>query len=667
MGPGQLERVSGMATATMAASDIPTVIRPLPSIKQCLTEEGLSQVLEGKEAEHLTMEQVRLDLEALFGSSYAASAIVRRLEKRMQGDDFDPFVCDPEDAHCHVIEVLSAKGASSIVYLAGTGAENIFVIKRNTPEKEEWKSRMEREISVHPKLQSIPELQPFVPQMFGHGVHDGLPTMRMERIRGYSLRDILEANKGGLPPKLIYYILSQLSYTLALLHNKAKLMNRDIKLDNILIEEQGRVISIDFGVAKEIVAGSAEIKPTEDRQTQLTLEGHFVGTPGYICHYDPQDSPRSDIYSLGITGYQLLTGNVEPLPLQQRKEGKKEDALMQLLRRMTEQDYSKRPTAAALHKLCRRHLRLEHGQKWKPLTVRPASEKSEDPYLLPYRTAQEFKDALVSQYLPHPAVQFLQRHYRKGIAAAAIATGGLYVSLEKEDQSQPPPPVTAASLQTLEIETPKIVALDAGGQLTVRPAEDGIGGDIILFPNGNRELVLPAEQGVHAYRDGKWCASAFILTPQELQEPFSLTDNDIQQLYKQGKVFVYAYLSTDPSSPRGIASFSTFGTMVRRSTGDLAYFHNHSTPQASDILSTLPNFPHAGTIDALYKDPDAAAFIAAFPHQEELETRCGALFPLNGLPASDYTRRIKAQMQVFDARVQAVPKRDTALRQIERH
>jgi serine/threonine-protein kinase len=77
-------------------------------------------------------------------------------------------------------------------------------------------------------------------------------------------------------------------------------IHRDVKPENILFDEEGRVKLIDFGLARSL------------RDGRLTQEGSFVGTPGYVApenisrHADP--TPGADIYALGSTLYYAAVG-----------------------------------------------------------------------------------------------------------------------------------------------------------------------------------------------------------------------------------------------------------------------------------------------------------------------------------------------------------------------
>lgn len=143
---------------------------------------------------------------------------------------------------------------------------------------------------------------PAVIGVFEIGEHDSVVWYSMPFIDGESLRARLERS-GPLPADEAVRILGVASDALDAAH-AAGVVHRDVKPDNVLLErETGRVYLVDFGIAAVATTAS-------DR---LTSGGLLVGTPRYMS--PEQLSPggsvdaRSDIYSLGLTGYELLAGD----------------------------------------------------------------------------------------------------------------------------------------------------------------------------------------------------------------------------------------------------------------------------------------------------------------------------------------------------------------------
>jgi serine/threonine-protein kinase len=119
----------------------------------------------------------------------------------------------------------------------------------------------------------------------------------MEYVDGHDLRDIIDFS-APLPPYVAALIIREIATGIEYTHNK-NVIHRDIKPSNILISHQGEVKLIDFGVAKD------------ETPSKLTITGMIVGTPSYMspeqANGDPI-SPQSDVYSLGVLLYEMLTG-----------------------------------------------------------------------------------------------------------------------------------------------------------------------------------------------------------------------------------------------------------------------------------------------------------------------------------------------------------------------
>ena len=140
---------------------------------------------------------------------------------------------------------------------------------------------------------------PGIAQVYDYG-EDGAadsPYLVMELVDGPSLAGLLTG--GPLDPGDTMDVLGQAAAGLAAAH-AAGLVHRDIKPGNLLVGRDGQVKITDFGIA--YAAGSAP----------LTRTGTLVGTPTYL---PPERAaggpatPASDLYSLGIVGYQCLTGS----------------------------------------------------------------------------------------------------------------------------------------------------------------------------------------------------------------------------------------------------------------------------------------------------------------------------------------------------------------------
>ena len=138
-------------------------------------------------------------------------------------------------------------------------------------------------------------------QIYDHFKEGSATFIAMEYVKGKALNEIIEEN-GKIPVELALFILYQLALGLFHAHSK-KVIHRDIKPHNVLISTDGDVKLTDFGIAK-----TSDEKPS----MEITSPGTVIGTPAYMSPEQFSDSKsityQSDIYSLGVVFYEMLTG-----------------------------------------------------------------------------------------------------------------------------------------------------------------------------------------------------------------------------------------------------------------------------------------------------------------------------------------------------------------------
>ena len=160
---------------------------------------------------------------------------------------------------------------------------------------EEFIKRFETEAQsaarlVHPNIVSI----------FDVGVDNGIYYIVMELIKGKTLKEIIVEERGPLPWKWSVNVAIQIASALEMAH-KNNIIHRDIKPHNIIITEDGIAKVTDFGIAKAV------------SNSTITAFGTTIGS---VHYFSPEHArggytdAKSDLYSLGVVMYEMVTGKV---------------------------------------------------------------------------------------------------------------------------------------------------------------------------------------------------------------------------------------------------------------------------------------------------------------------------------------------------------------------
>ena len=190
------------------------------------------------------------------------------------------------------------EGGMANVYLANDTILDrkvaIKVLRGDLSNDEKFIRRFKREALSVSNLS-----HPNIVEVYDVGEEDGNYYIVMEYIEGKTLKQLLQ-KRGALTLNEVIDIMTQLTDGLAHAH-EAYIIHRDIKPQNIMIEDNGLVKITDFGIAMAL------------NSTQLTQTNSVMGS----VHYLPPEQAngkgstvKSDIYSLGILMYELLTGSV---------------------------------------------------------------------------------------------------------------------------------------------------------------------------------------------------------------------------------------------------------------------------------------------------------------------------------------------------------------------
>lgn len=196
-----------------------------------------------------------------------------------------------------LIEKELGSGAMGVVYRGvyeKTGQRvAVKIMLPGVADNKQSAERFQREVAILKQLN-----HPNIVRLLGDGNHEGRRYYAMEYIRGESLDRIL-ARRGRLSWEEVVTLGQQLCDALQHAHDKG-VIHRDLKPSNLMLLEDGTLKLTDFGIAKDLDV------------TQLTEANCTVGTASYMspeqCKGERDLTHKSDLYSLGIVFYELLTG-----------------------------------------------------------------------------------------------------------------------------------------------------------------------------------------------------------------------------------------------------------------------------------------------------------------------------------------------------------------------
>ncbi len=221
----------------------------------------------------------------------------------------DAFVGKVIGGKYRIVKLLG-EGGMGAVYLGeqqlGTTVRKVAVktLHKHLSQDPQIKERFQREVATVVQLE-----HPNTIQVFDFGAtDDGTLYIVMELVQGKSVQDSLEKD-GPMAPARVENIMRQVAGSLEEAHGLG-IIHRDLKPDNVVLCERAGtkdwVEVLDFGIAKR----SNEV---DEKEKKLTQQGMVLGTPPYMSPEQFTGQPldaRSDIYSLGIMMYEMLTGQL---------------------------------------------------------------------------------------------------------------------------------------------------------------------------------------------------------------------------------------------------------------------------------------------------------------------------------------------------------------------
>ncbi|MBZ0297697.1 MAG: serine/threonine protein kinase [Anaerolineae bacterium] len=195
-----------------------------------------------------------------------------------------------------VLGVIGYGGMASVYRAQQVSMKRIVALKvlpRQFVSDDTYMQRFNREVEIVSKL----EHRSIVP-VYDYGQFEGQPYIIMRYMSGGSVDDMLRS--GPLDIDSCISIVEQIAPALDYAHSK-DILHRDLKPSNILLDDDGGAYLTDFGIARII---------GQQAGATITTQG-VVGTPSYMSPEQAQGQPldgRSDVYSLGITLFEMATG-----------------------------------------------------------------------------------------------------------------------------------------------------------------------------------------------------------------------------------------------------------------------------------------------------------------------------------------------------------------------
>lgn len=234
---------------------------------------------------------------------------------------FEPPSIEELQSHFGEYEFMSlaGRGGMSAVYKARqTNLDRVVAIKILPVEVAESTGGLERFLREAKALAQISH--PNIVSIHSFGEADKWCYFVMEYVEGCTLRQII--GDGDLEESSVLQMVESICAALQYAHERG-VVHRDIKPENVLLDREGNIRIVDFGLAKPLGRGTGF--------TRATATNQIVGTPHYLApeqvHTPTKVDQRADLYSLGVVIYEMLTGRLPlgnfdpPSSNSQRKPG----------------------------------------------------------------------------------------------------------------------------------------------------------------------------------------------------------------------------------------------------------------------------------------------------------------------------------------------------------
>lgn len=207
----------------------------------------------------------------------------------------DPLIGAVLDGRYRVDAPIASGGMSTVYRCLDTRLDRLVALKvmdSRYSGDQQFLTRFQREARAAAGLKS-----PGLVAVYDQGFDGRHPFLVMELVEGGTLRELLR-ERGPMPPHAVAAVLTPMLDGLAVAH-EAGLVHRDIKPENVLISDSGEVKIADFGLVRAVA------------EAKITSTSVILGTAAYLSPEQVSTGdadPRSDVYSVGILAYELLTG-----------------------------------------------------------------------------------------------------------------------------------------------------------------------------------------------------------------------------------------------------------------------------------------------------------------------------------------------------------------------
>src|SRR5687767_7474062 len=254
-------------------------------------------------------DDVRVEVDSLLSSFEKAGGF---LESPAIGALAEEVASLPEGwviDHYRVIKQIGAGGMGEVYLARDTKLDRPVAIKLLNKKFERHEDNVQRFVREAKAASALNH--PNILTIFEIGEIDGTHYIVSEYINGRTLREVMTSERLELPT--IVDIAGQIASALAAAH-KARIVHRDLKPENVIVRDDGYVKVVDFGIAKLLSEGASGTSADSIIHNQnSTAPGMILGTVNYMSPEQARGKKvdeRTDIFSLGVVLYEMITGKV---------------------------------------------------------------------------------------------------------------------------------------------------------------------------------------------------------------------------------------------------------------------------------------------------------------------------------------------------------------------